>query len=609
MSAKDLERKIREAREAYYNDEPIMSDFTFDNLVDRLRKIKPKSKVLTEVGAKPKGAVMPHKIPMGSLGKVDDMAELRAWLDNAWPVVVMDKLDGCSIGLEYKNGKLVRALTRGNGMKGEDITANARLMQNVKKTIKGFTGFLRGEAMLRKDVFAEKYAADYANPRNTTSGTMRRHSGEGAEDLEVIFFRMTNGKKFKSFSAMFTEMRRLGLTTVRAKKCNSGQMIFETYKEWEAGRADYAHECDGVVVAIDKTSARPEGDPMRPSNQIAFKFPPDVVRTTVKKITWEASRTGRVNPVVWVRPVTVAGVTVSKATGNNFGWMKEMGIGEKSTVKVSRRGDVIPAVEEVLRKGKVLRKPKKCPACASGLETVGAYLMCLNEKCPEKRKGLLQHWVRLIDIKGLGPSNIDKLIKEAKFNTPADFYDLEKDEYEIVLGKNGAKVFRELQAKKDNIPLDRVFAAFIPNVGTRRFQALMRAGFDTPEKLLLLETDDLLDLPGFSTELARRITDGMFTWKEDITELLFHITVAKPKKVKKGAPLSGMGIKFTGKMVHKRTVLEAQAAEAGAEITWRKDLTNVLVIADPSSNSGKAKTAKQKGYEIWTPEEFLKKIK
>ena len=607
MPLTKTEKRIREARIAYYNDDPVMSDLAFDQLIAQLRQSHPNSVVLTEVGAKPRGVVIKHKEPMGSLSKVDDITDLRKWLADDGPFILMDKLDGCSCSLEYKKGVLIRALTRGDGTKGEDITENVKLMQNVQKEIPGFTGTLRGEVLLDKQTFAKQYAEDYANPRNTAGGIMRRHSGEGSEDLAIVFFRMSTAKGYPRISAMFREMAKKKVVCVRWQEFDSIKQFIDNFETIDKGRDAYKYECDGVVVAIEDLDKRDIGDPMRPSNQVAFKFAPDMVKTKVKDIVWEASRTGRVNPVVKVEPVTVAGVTVSNVTGNNYPWLKNMGVGIGAQIVISRRGDVIPAIEDVLKEGDKLKAPNNCLSCSTVLKRVGAYLMCENNKCPEKAKGRIQHWLKLIDVKGAGPAAIESIIYTYGIAQPVDLYWLTKKDFVNELGKNGEKIYEEIQTKTD-IPLEVIFAGHVLNIGRRRFQMLMRAGFNTPSKLFKATVEQIKEVPGFSTIIAKRMVDGCKEYADSIKRLLIHIEIKAPKKIKADAPLKGYGFKFTGKMVMKRPDMEARAHDAGAEIGWSTGLINVLVIADINSNSGKAKTARNKGYELWTPEKFLSKI-
>jgi DNA ligase (NAD+) len=607
-----LEASIRQARVAYYEGEPVMSDDAYDRLVVRLRKLKPDSKVLHEVGAEPKGATAPHRIPMGSLKKADTYDELAAWMVGIRNGFTYSfKLDGLSVELIYKKGELVQALTRGDGKTGEVITDNVRRMQNVKPTLDSpFTGSLRGEIVMHKKVFAEKYADDYANPRNTAVGIARRHSGENCEDLTVQYFDILDGKTYKWRKEKSTDILNLHLQPVSSSIRFHTIEVFENMFESLVEHRDHNdYEMDGVVVAVAHLHERSVGDPMFPNDQIAFKFEADTEKSVVKSITWEAGRTGRVNPVVHIAPVKLAGVTVNKATGNNYFWMKDMGLGVGATVIVSRRGDVIPAVEEVVTKGAQLVQPKVCPSCGDTLKVDGAYLKCRNLKCPEKTIGRLRHWIRLIDVKGLGPAALATVVYELDVQEPATLYELECYDYVRVLGKNGEKIHYELHAKK-SVSLDKVFAAFIPNVGTRRFKKIIRA-------LNIEKVSEMYDkvsphaiaaIPGFSGHLAGVILEGVATYQDEIFRLAQQIDVEVPMALTAKGKLKGYGIKFTGKMVQSRSEMEGQALQNGAEVTWRSDLKNVLVIADVNSNSSKAKTALGKGYELWTPEEFLSRL-
>lgn len=608
----DLEIKIQKAAATYYDGEPIMSDHQYDLLVEELRKVKPTSDVFLRIGAAPIGATGEHKMPMGSLRKADDRAALEKWWKGLSRVIVTQKLDGASVSLEYNQGTLVRALTRGDGIKGEDITANVLKMQNVRgKLLKKFTGSLRGEIIMSKRTFQEKYAEDYANPRNTAVGMARRHSGEGCEDLEVIYFDASGDLGgYKTRMEMLEAIHVLGLLTIHVFGLfDSPDSFLFHFENFIPKRDEQPFEMDGMVLAAHYYKERAMGDPKFPADQIAYKFPAEVVETEVVDITWEAARTGRVNPVVHVKPVQVAGVTVVKATGNNYDWMHTMGIGVGAQVKVSRRGDVIPAVEEVVKRGKNTTMPKNCPACGTPLMPDGAYWKCESPSCPEKIQGTLQYWLRLADVKGIGPENLRVLITRYRLKIPADLYELTEGDYAAAMGANGPKVFRELHGKT-KVGMERVFVAHVPNVGTRRFTALMRAGYDTPDALLAVTAAQVAVCEGFGEHLAQAVVSGIAEAEAAIKALLECVTL-KGKAVPRNGQdtLSGYGIKFTGKMPYKRSVLEVQAADCGAQIGWNKSLKNVLVIADPASNSNKARTAREKGFELWTPEEFIARAK
>jgi len=607
-----LAKKIREAREAYYNGDPIMSDYEFDQIVEQLAKLSPTHEALFSVGAPPSSASTgEHRIPMGSLDKCKDWDELRRWWNDEFPaggIVIMDKLDGCSVSLDYKNGKLVRALTRGDGKTGEIVTDNVRRMHNVKTKLPGkFTGTLRGEVIMTRGCFASKYADDFANPRNTTAGILRRKSGEGSENVWVLYFDILNGRPFNGKDEALTYIAKtLGLQTVGWTLAVSEKRLRQTWELMEHDRDDATFECDGAVLQFnDPDEATEKGTPLLPGHSRAFKFPPDVKKTKVKDVRWEAGRTGRVNPVLDLAPVKIAGVTVTHATGNNFEWMRDLGIGIGATVMVSRRGDVIPAVEKVVKSGRVLAPPVECPACDEKLEESGKFFLCPNAACPAKTSGVLAHWLNLIDVKGIGPAAVGQLI-EMDLTTPADLYRLSRSEWRHAFGRNGEKMYDELHARKQ-VPLEVVFATFVPRIGRRMFRKLIKAGLDTPEAILDATEEDILAVRGFKARAAE-IVKHVKEQRPKILALLKCVSVQGPVKPKAGAALAGYGFKFTGKMVNKRKELEARAEEAGAEVGWNGKLKNVLVIADPNSQSTKAKAARAKGYEIISEEAFLDRV-
>lgn len=604
-SIKQIEATLRKASKAYYAGEPIMTDAEFDALLDLLRKQEPSNSFLSEIGAPVlKGQKAAHSMPMGSLRKAADWGDFDTFAAGITHFLIMPKFDGLSCELVYKGGKLVKALTRGDGLTGEVITDNVRKMKNVHEQLPLCVDVtLRGEILLDRDIFCAKYAAKYANPRNTAVGIARRHDGTGSEDLEIQYFAVQTIRPFKSRSQQLEWLASdLKLQLCYWKDCSSVHEAREYFEQTSIQRADFRWEMDGVVVSVDKFAERAVGDPMWPSDQIAIKFSADTSRSAVIDIEWEAGRTGRVNPTILVKPVLVNGVTIQRATGNNYGWMKEKNIGIGAEVLISRRGDVIPAVEEVLKTGTTLIAPTECPACNSPLVAEGAYLMCDNALCPAKCLGLMKHWVEMADIQGLGDASLRDLINEG-IDMPDKLFITSLPTFVQILGENGRKVFKEIAAKS-TMPLENIFAAFIPNVGTRRFQQLIRAGYNTPHRLLALTTDDLISVRGFDAIMAARILEGIEYRKGDIERILKYVEVKKVVK-KAGNKLAGFGIKFTGKMAQDRNSMEEMAQEAGAMIGWNSSLTNVLVIADLSSTSTKAKTARAKGYDLWTPEQFL----
>ena len=599
---KALEKKIRKARLAYYNGDPIMSDRAFDELMDRLRDAAPNSRVLKEVGAKPMGTTGKHSIPMGSLKEAKTAGEMRDWMAGIeGGFLVMAKVDGLSIALDYERGKLVQALTRGNGREGEDVTANVRQMQNVLEEIPGFTGTLRGEAFLPVRIFQKRYAENYANPRNTAAGIVRRHSGEGAEDVELRYFYMLQ-KDWgpSSRSEMLKDIQDLGLTPVSSFSVKTFKAFLKRWERVVEGRYDNHYEMDGVVVYVENVNERDQGDPFLPDDALVYKFEPDVKRTIVTEIEHVAGTSGRVNPRVHVKPVKVGGVTVTHATGNNYPWLEAMNVGVGAEVEVSRRGDTIPAIERVLKKGDPLQIPTSCPTCDTSTVRDGAYLKCNNMLCEAKDSGRVSRWLDLIEIKGVGKKMLSKLV-DLGVRRPYMLYGQTLEWWTTNFGKNGQKILRQLLDKKVVKP-ELILAAHVSNVGRRRFKAILDAGFSL-EEIMILPRSEFVSVDGIGEEVGRIIEEGFSREESNVRHLLNHITVEAP--VSKKGTLEGWALKFTGKMQHKRRDLESLAESKGGRIGWKKGFKNVLVIADPNSTSSKAQAARKAGHELISEEEFL----
>lgn len=604
------EKKVRTARRKYYNGEPIMSDLAFDRLIDEIRDENPASRVLLEIGAKPAGSTGTHSIPMGSLKEAKSLEEMRTWMrgdgrGSEGGFLVMAKIDGLSVALDYVDGKLTQALTRGNGRIGEDVTANVRLMQNVREEIPGLDGTIRGEAYLPVLTFKEKYAEDYANPRNTAAGIVRRHSGAGAEDVALRYFylRRTDFEEFHSRSAMLSYMKAIKITPVDSFRVVN---LHQFQKKWESVvelRDTRAYEMDGVVVYVDVISERDQGDPFLPDDALVFKFEPEVAITTVTEIEHRAGRSGRINPRVHVNPIRVGGVTVTHATGNNYPWLRDLGVGIGARVEVSRRGDTIPAIENVLEKGKTLRIPAKCPSCDGPLTKDGAYLKCKDVECVAKDSGKVAHWLKLIEIKGVGKKMLGQLVTLG-IKRPHHLYEQEDMFWEENLGANGVKVSKQLLAKRTVKP-EYILAAHVSNVGRRRFRAILDAGISVEQILtsghLLFESVD-----GIGEGVARIIVDGFEGEADSVRALLRYIKMESTKKTV-GGTLEGCALKFTGTMSRKRSELEEIAEDKGARIGWKPGFKNILVIADPTSQSTKAKAARSKGHELISEAEFMKR--
>lgn len=353
----ELEKLIREARQAYYNLTPSASDQQYDAWVDELTKLDPNSPELTEVGANtPEISVwekVEHRIPMGSLSKVNEKDDLLKWAGStrAGEFLFTHKVDGSSMELVYEEGRLMRCVTRGNGKIGEDVTLNVRRAQGVLSDIpiNHEEVTVRGEIVMNKAVFEEKYAADYANPRNTAAGKVRdkKGGGEDCENLRFLAYSIMSDSAPPSEKKRFRVLQKMGFDVP-----DYGTGSIEDAVEWHEELADgkrekVPYEIDGTVVraediGIQERLGEHNG---RPKGQIAFKFDAAMGETNVIDVRWQVGPTGRLTPVANVEPVSIGGVTVTSVSLHNLVMFRSLKLFRGCRVLVSRRNDVIPYIE------------------------------------------------------------------------------------------------------------------------------------------------------------------------------------------------------------------------------------------------------------------------
>lgn len=367
-----LVEKILEARTAYYNtDTPIVSDKVFDAWIDELKLLDPANKAITMIGASSipsEWKKAKHQIPMGSLNKVNTPDELIKWYADICDdenMFVTDKLDGISIEVIYEDGKLVQAITRGNGEVGEDITSNVIKMEGVVSELKGnkgitnmscvitaagdtFTGSLRGEIIMKKNIHA-KYFADKANPRNAASGVSKRLDGVGSEHLTILFYQALGDVDFLTEVDQFKWLKLQGVGIPNYWLFDDAIEVSKHWRDYQDTKRDSLdYDIDGLVVRInDMTKQMSLGDKdLRPLGAMAYKFDNEARETILLDIEWQVGNSGRITPVAILEPVILCGAEIKRASLHNVKWFQELNLNKGCKVLVSRRNDVIPYIEE-----------------------------------------------------------------------------------------------------------------------------------------------------------------------------------------------------------------------------------------------------------------------
>lgn len=621
-TAKEYVEILNKASEAYYNsDKTIMSDSEYDAIFDEFKKKFPKHPFFKTVGAKissPSFKKTKHSIAMGSQSKVNTFSELQDWINKSLDKVkslisknnltpsflVSEKIDGFSLSLRYEKGELIEAITRGDGIEGEEVTANVKKMEAVPLTISLLEPLtVRGEAVLTKDKF-KKFFSDKANPRNAAAGTVRRLDGERCEHLKFLAYDLISEKELPTEEYKLLLLEKLGFESPNYWVCLDVNKIHKIWQEYESDKRDsLPYEMDGLVVCINEKLLQNSLGIIdkRPRYSRAYKFSSQEGSTEIIDIAWYAGRTGRITPVAELNPLSLAGVTIKHATLHNLSELLKLKVTIGAKVQVKRAGDVIPKVERVLVEGnKKLSIPSSCPSCGENTSVEETFLMCHNSNCPAKHYENLLHWVKTLEIKGFGEELVNQLNEANLLSSPADFYTLTTEDIASLERrgeKSAEKVLKELKERtKISLPL------FIKALGIINFSdktaELVQPYFLTIDKLLLAQEEDLIKIHGVGEIVAKAIVNGLKERKSLIKKLLNYITILPYTTPPKNGKLSGKSFCFTG--VRDKN-LEKTIISLGGKIASgvSKELT-YLVAKDPEENSSKLIKAKDLKVKILT---------
>jgi DNA ligase (NAD+) len=615
---KNLESLILYHQNKYYNDEPELSDEEFDALWDKLQKIDPNNAIFTkEIGkdnSKSHGKVK-HLIPMGSQQKASNMEDFKKWSKkNGNLFVVQYKCDGISVELQYENGNFVRAVSRGDGILGDDISIAVKLMKGcVLKIDSNFTGGIRGEILMPKKVFETKYKETAKNPRNMASGIAKRKDETGANDLCIkVYDAQSDSDLFSNECDKIAWLQKQKFDVVESQI-----MAIEEIESFRSGliakgREVLDFEIDGLVIKMNEID-REDMKRARPEKQIALKFPTQNAVSTLIDVEWRIS--GRnVTPVGQIHPVEIAGTTVKQASLSNVNKMNEMGLMIGSEVMVSKRGDIIPKIERVIHtpnNAKKIEIPTICNACNTKLINEGSSLYCPNPKCDNKLFGRLQTWITKLGVKNFGDSILLPLFQSGRVKTISEFYSLKVEDLTILdrVGEKAAsKALKNLFEMKE-LDLPTFIAGFdIDGISRSTIKMIVENGFDTLEKIKNASVEQLSSCHGIGGITAHLIKDGVNELYEEMIKVLQFISIKKP--IVMGSKFAGMSFCITGSLNHfkPRSKAEDLIVQNGGTIkSVGKGLT-FLITNDTTSGSSKNEKAVKFGVKIISEEEFLKML-
>ncbi|MBE6460958.1 MAG: NAD-dependent DNA ligase LigA [Alphaproteobacteria bacterium] len=642
----ELLKKLQEWDVAYHqNDAPVVDDATYDAAKKRALEIEELYPELavdgasTHVGAAVSDKFKSHRhsVPMLSISDVFNEGEVADWFNklSSKDLFIELKVDGVSYSARYENGVLVRGLTRGSGVQGEDITENLKTIPDIPQKLSGtFPDVVevRGEVYMKRSDFIALNAESekqFANPRNAAAGSLRQLNPAITATRKLSAFAYTYGeisaRDFATQSEYFDKLESWGFKTTRAWAHHARTMdeIQDVYNRTMLIRPDIPFDIDGLVLKVNDitTQERMGSRANSPRWEVAYKFPAARAITTLRNITIQVGRTGVLTPVAELEPINIGGVVVSRATLHNADEIKRIGVKIGDKVIVQRAGDVIPQIVGVAESAPdavEFQFPTTCPVCGGNVvqESGMVARRCVNTLgCPAQLIGELEHFVgrKRFDIDGLGTKQLENFVARGWIREPADIFTLIQNHGDEIKRMDGfgEKSVANLNTSIENarnIDLHRfLFAIGIPEVGEVTAKILARA-FGSLDALRNAPAWKLKTIDGIGDVMADEIV-SFFADEHNATaldRLLQHVNVrdADVMVATTDGPLAGKRVVLTGTLANytrdaAREILERMGAKVSNSVSAKTDI--VLAGADAGS---KLQKAQELGITIWGEEDF-----
>lgn len=653
----DLRKQLDKWAEAYYSkDAPEVEDNVYDQKYQRLLELEQtfpqlvsQDSITQRVGGQVDSEFtkVEHQIPMLSMGDVFSKDELREFDQRIQKLVghsveynVELKIDGLSLSLEYENGQLVRASTRGNGNVGEDVTNNARYISDIPQTLpEPLTIEVRGECYMGKEAFAklnkerdENGQEAFANPRNAAAGSLRQLDAKVTKKRQLSTFIYTwvnPPENIHSQHQAIEQMHKLGFhTNETGRKLSSLDEIFAFIDEYTAKRDSLTYGIDGIVLKVDNLALEQElGNTVKvPRWEIAYKFPPEEQETVVRAIEWTVGRTGVVTPTAVMDPVQLAGTTVSRAVLHNPDLLKQKDVRIGDTVKVHKAGDIIPEISGVV----LSKRPKDsvpyeiptiCPSCGQKLVHLQdeVALRCINPSCPAQVEEGITHFASrpAMNIAGLGPKIVKQLIAKDLVHNVADLYHLTPDSLEELDHFKEKSINNLLTAiensKKNSVEL-LITGLGIDHVGSKAAR-LISQKFKNLDKIMQADVQDIASIDTIGTTIAESMTT--YFAQPEVQKLVEELKESGLNMKYLGADSSaeiednffkGKTVVLTGKLEHyTRSAFTKRLQDLGAKVTGSVSKKTDYVIYGEDAGS-KFTKAQDLGVALLTEEEAIAQI-
>lgn len=634
----ELESLILYHNHRYYDlDDPEISDHDYDQIFNALQQLNPESEALNDKGQATYGEKYTHKEMMGSLSKAHTDEEVFDKFSDIFPsktfLVAMDKIDGMSMSLHYRYGKLIRAVTRGDGYIGEIVTDNARQLTNIPLYIEDEVVRdhpwveVRGEAYVNQEwYYANKERLEkeegrdkpFKNPRNYTAGSVRHKDAERTKKRHISFvaykilYNEINPKKkiITSFWDVLNALIDMDFEIPYALKVDSKDKIADAIKVFDKMRKESHYDTDGVVFMIDdlKLFDRLGYVHKYPKGAIAYKFETDKEESVIRDIEWNTGRTGKITPVAVIDPIELAGTTVTRLTLNNLDYIQTNSVMIGDTILVEKANEIIPKLVKVVLKGehRNLNIPVKCPSCSHDVSLEMPFIMCNNPDCPAKLVENIEHFLKKLDVKGISDKTIEKVLESGIADDLPEMIIL--DEADLVMigfGNRQAEIFVEALRGITATPEKFLGALGVDGAGSRTFTEVVK---DIPFKDIInsnFTVAQLCSIEGIAETSAEKIKRYFDENQEYIHAMLEHVSVEE--KQASSDTLNGKTFCITGTLSRKRKEVESMIEDHGGVIKSVSKTLDYLVAGEDAGS--KLDKAKKLGVSVLTENELYNLMK
>ncbi|MCE7003015.1 NAD-dependent DNA ligase LigA [Kibdelosporangium philippinense] len=638
----ELADRVMVLRDAYYRGSPLVADAEYDAVEDELRtlieanpELAPDPNPLDQVGAPAVlHAPIRHSRPMLSLEKATKPEQVAAFFERfpGQPVVVMPKLDGLSLALVYEDGRLARAVTRGDGTTGDDVTVLVKaLTDGVPERIPAEGQVeVRGEAVMLRTTFAAYNTAHpdkpLINPRNAAAGTLRAKDPATVAERRLQFFAFDLYTTAEASADLAEGLSTLGFTAADMRHCDDAAAAQAVIEQIEQQRNDLDYDLDGAVLRLANRDAYKAAGTRSssPRGALAYKFAAEEKTTILADVVWDVGKTGKIAPVAHLEPVFVGGTTVTRATLANQEVIRARDIKIGDTVLVRRAGDVIPFVAGVLDASKrtgaerEIVPPSTCPSCEQPLTEQGnsRELFCTNVACPAQTVRRLVHWASraAADIEAIGPMWIERLAEAGLLEHPSDFYQLTKEtllEFDRIGEVSAARMIESIDASRQ-VGLRRALIGFaIPMASEGTATRMCRAGFTSLEEVADAGEEKLVAVEDIGPKVAASLSAHLARLRPELERLRergVSLDVREedlPPVVASNAPLAGKTVVITGAISDPRSgekiarpTFQRLCEKAGATAASSVSANTDMLITGAGVGASKLTKAEKLGVEV-----------